>query len=341
MGDAGEHLAHGGEFFGLDELLFEALDVGDVAAGNDDAIDLAGFVVERAEMAADAAPFAALVAHAHFERAERTLAGEHFREKSLQRRAIFGVGAFAERAPIVFLGIVAENFFHARAGESVLALGIQDEDQVGEAVDQAAREFLLLIEAALHFAALGDVHERAVIAEDAAGSVAHDGGGVEADDRVAVFADERELAALKHGLGVNFLAKKAALLRVGKNVGEAAGEELFFRIVAEHANERGIGVENAIVGRDDVDAFLQRFEELGEARFVFAGGGDVSRKNGDAVNLIAAHHGVGDAVVVESRFVALDLDVDDAGPMAALDEARHGAIDQRATLRRWLLRGIR
>ena len=326
----GEHLAHGGEFFSLDELLFEALHVGDVATGNNDAIDLARFVEERAEMAANAAPIAIFVAHAHFERTERALAGEHFREKSLQRRTIFGVRAFAERAPIVFLRIVAENFFHARAGESVVAVGIQHEDQVGETVDQAAREFLLLIKAALHLAALGDVHERAVIAEDAAGGVAHDGGGVEANDRVAVFANEGELAALEHRLGIDFLAKKLALLRVGENVGEAVREQLFLRVVAEHANERRVRIENAIVRRDDVDAFLQSFEEFGEARFVFARGGNVARKNGDAMNLIAAHHRVSDAVVVESGFVALDLDVDDAGPMAALDEAGHGAFDQRA-----------
>ena len=279
MGDASEHLAHGGKFFGLDELLFEALDVGDVAAGDDDAVDLAGFVEERAEVAADAAPFAVLVADAHLERAERTLAGEHFREKSLQRGAIFGVRAFAERAPIVFFGVVAENFFYARAGEGVLAFGIQHENQVGEAIDQAAREFLLLIEAALHFAALGDVHECAVIAEDAAGCVADDGGGVEANDRVAVFADKREFTALEHGLGVHFLAKDSALLRVGKYVGKAAREQLFLGIVAEHANERGIGVENAIVGSDDVDAFLQRFEQFGEACFVFARRGDIAREN--------------------------------------------------------------
>src|SRR5580692_697494 len=85
VGDAGEHLAHRGEFFGLDELLFEALHVCDVAAGNDDAIDFAGFVEERAEMAANLAPIAALVAHAHFERTERTLTGKHFSENRLQR----------------------------------------------------------------------------------------------------------------------------------------------------------------------------------------------------------------------------------------------------------------
>ena len=48
------------------------------------------------------------------------------------------------------------------------------------------------------------------------------------------------------------------------------------------------------------------------------------------MDLVAAHHGVGDAVIVESRFVTLDAKVDDAGPVATLEEARHGSINQSA-----------
>ena len=41
MGDAGEHLAHGGEFFRLDQLFFEALHFRDVAARDDHTFDFA------------------------------------------------------------------------------------------------------------------------------------------------------------------------------------------------------------------------------------------------------------------------------------------------------------
>src|SRR5450631_4728948 len=88
VGDAGEHLSHGGEFLGLDELLFQALEVGYVAAGDDDAVDLAGFVAERAEMAADAAPLALLVADANLEGGEGLAAVKHFGEQSLQAGAV-------------------------------------------------------------------------------------------------------------------------------------------------------------------------------------------------------------------------------------------------------------
>ena len=41
VGDTREHLAHGGKLLRLNELFFEALDVRDVAAGEDCAFDVA------------------------------------------------------------------------------------------------------------------------------------------------------------------------------------------------------------------------------------------------------------------------------------------------------------
>jgi len=73
VSDAGEHLSHGGEFFGLDELLFEPLHFGDVAARDDYAFNLAVYVEERTEVAAQPAPFALLVADAKFDGAKIAL----------------------------------------------------------------------------------------------------------------------------------------------------------------------------------------------------------------------------------------------------------------------------
>ena len=44
MGDTSEHLTHSGKFFSLDELFFQALDLGDVATGDDYTFDFSGFV---------------------------------------------------------------------------------------------------------------------------------------------------------------------------------------------------------------------------------------------------------------------------------------------------------
>src|SRR5579863_1087673 len=67
MGDAGEHLAHGSQLFRLNQLLFQTLEVGDVAAGKNNTVNLACFIKERAEIEANAAPLGMLIADAHFE----------------------------------------------------------------------------------------------------------------------------------------------------------------------------------------------------------------------------------------------------------------------------------
>src|SRR2546429_2962823 len=49
--------------------------------------------------------------------------------------------------------------------------------------------------------------------------------------------------------------------------------------VAEHADQCGVGVEDAALGRGDVDAFPESFEELGEAGFIPPQSGNVAREN--------------------------------------------------------------
>src|SRR5579883_154194 len=53
VSDSGEHLAHGGELFGLNELLFTAFDFRNIAARNHDAFDFPLLIEKRAEMATD------------------------------------------------------------------------------------------------------------------------------------------------------------------------------------------------------------------------------------------------------------------------------------------------
>jgi len=44
MGDAGKHLPHGSKFLGLYELFFQTLKIGNVAAGENHALDIALFI---------------------------------------------------------------------------------------------------------------------------------------------------------------------------------------------------------------------------------------------------------------------------------------------------------
>src|SRR5713101_7046198 len=167
-----------------------------------------------------------------------------------------------------FFGIEAENFFHARAYKRVLAAGIQHQDKVGEADHQAARKFLLLVKAAFHLAALGDIHYSAVIANHVAGGIAHRASGVQANDLAAILPRESNLAPLDHRLVVHLLPQGAALGFIGQQVREGAGEQVVLGLIAEHADERRVYINEVMVGSRNVDAFLQGLEELGKACFI-------------------------------------------------------------------------
>jgi hypothetical protein len=323
VSDTGEHLAHGGEFFGLDELLFEAFDFGDVAAGDDDTFNVAGNVKERTKIAAEAAPLADFVADAEFDGSEFAFAQEQIFEDGEDGGAIFEVGAVAEDGADGFVGVIAEDFFDLGADEGVAPVGVDHEDQVGEAVDETASKFLLLIEALFHSAALSDVGEGALIADDFAGGIADGGGSVEASDGLAVFATEGDFAALGRRLALYFAGKRVAQLGIDENVADFFVEELFLGVVAQHLNEGGIDLDDLVVGSDDVDAFLESFEKFSETSFVAALGGNVASENGEAMNLIVANHGVSDAIKEEGGSGLFEADMDDPVPDAALKETVH------------------
>ena len=228
VGDAGEHLAHGGELFGLDELLLEALEVGDVAAGEDHAFDVAGFTGERAEIEKNAAPIALFMTNANFERGEHLPSGNDIVVKRSDGGHLLGMGAIAKIHHSDFLRFVAENLARARADESVVGVGVQHEDEVRKIVDETTGKLLLLAEAALDFAALGDIHDGALVTDDLASIVANGSGGVQAHDGSAVLAKESDFAALDHRLGLGFLHQRFAFRGVNENLGDLPFEQVLF-----------------------------------------------------------------------------------------------------------------
>src|SRR6266446_10792070 len=240
--------------------------------------------------------------------------------------------AAAELHALNFFRLIAKDIFHARAHKGEVAGGIHHKDQVRETVDQTASKFLLLVEAALHLAALRNIHQRAVIANDAAASVAYRPRGIQADERLAVLAHQRNLAPLNHWLIIYLLAEDSPLGFIRKQIGEAARQQFFLGFVSEHTCQRRVDVDKTIVGRGDVDAFLQRFKELGKARFVLAQSGNVPRQDGDALDVIAAKHSVRYAVEIIDGIAALEANLDDAGPDATLEETRHGALCKLASV---------
>src|SRR5256884_8066504 len=120
------------------------------------------------------------------------------------------MGTAAKLHVLRFLEGVAQQFPASWADEGVMGVRVQHEDEVGKVVDQAAREFLLLMEPMLHLAPFGDIHDRALVPDDLSASVAHGGGAVHAHDRASIFAEKRDFAALDHRLRLHLLLQDLA-----------------------------------------------------------------------------------------------------------------------------------
>src|SRR5579885_710867 len=167
------------------------------------------------------------------------------------------MSAVAELEIRRFLRLKTEHFLDAGTDESVVRSGIENKNEVGKTGDKAPCKLLLLMEAALHFAALGDIHDGALVTGDVTGRIADGGRGIEADDGRAVLPNESDFAALDHGLALDLFLQLLSLDAVDKDLLDILREKFGFRAVAEHAHERGIGVENRAIGRGDIDAFLK------------------------------------------------------------------------------------
>src|SRR5208282_1471562 len=244
VGDTGEHLPHGGEFFSLDELLFEAFELGNVAARDDHAFDLAMFIEERTEVAAKAAPLALFVAYLDFDGSKAAASGKHVVQDSKQGGVFILMGALAKGYADGFRVFITEYFLDPGAGKGVALAGIHHEDQVREAVNEAAGEFLFLVKALFDGAALRDVNYGSLIADDTAGRIANDGGGVQAKEGLAILAAQCDFVALRRGLMMDFVSEGVTLLLVDEDVADVLAEEGFLGVVAQHADERGIDLED-------------------------------------------------------------------------------------------------
>src|SRR6267142_2890257 len=240
------------------------------------------------------------MAHANFQGCERLAASHDVAVQRMDGGHIFGMGAMPEIDGGDFPRLVTENLLRTRADEGVVGADIEHENEIREAVDQATGKFLLLVEAALHFAPLGDVHNRALISHDMAGAIANGGGGVQANNGCSVLANEGDFAALKRRLALDLFLDDLSLGLVHEDLGYFSFEKVILGIVAKHAHEGRICIQDGPFRRDDVDA----------------------------VNLVRAHHGMGDAIEVEHRRLALQANLDDALPVATLHKTRHGALHE-------------
>src|SRR5882757_10650704 len=232
--------------------------------------------------------------------------------------------AAAELHLVRIVEFVSENFTAARADESVVALRVDHQNQVGKTVHQPSRKFLLLVQLPLNFAPRRYVHQRALVAHDFAGVVTHRRGRIQTREGLAILANQGDFAAFDNRLAIHFGAHNISQRFVGKNVRDFSRQQFVLRFVAKDADKRGIGVHDAVFRRNDINAFLQRLEKFGKTRFVAAQRGYVARKNGDSVHGVIADHRVSNAVEIKNCVAALQANLYDAGPVAAFQKTRHG-----------------
>jgi len=186
----------------------------------------------------------------------------------------------------------------------------------------------MLVKAALHLAAFRDVHQRALIAHHAAGVVANGGRRVQAHNGSAVLANQGDFLALDHRLALDLILDALSLCAIDEDLWNSSFQHFFLGIVAQHAHQRWIDVQDGAVRRGDVDAFLQRLKELRETSFILAKCRDVAPENRDPLDFAVAHHGVGDAIEEKECPFSLHTNLHDSRPLAPFHEPGHRAPHQ-------------
>src|SRR5713226_5984978 len=114
------------------------------------------------------------------------------------------MGSLPQALAKQFFRLIAERFLDARADKGVLRLRVEHDDQVREAVHQAAGEFLLSVELLFHLAPLRDVYQSSLVAGDAAGRVANRRRGVETSHRRTILAAQGDFPAVYRALPPQF-----------------------------------------------------------------------------------------------------------------------------------------
>ena len=103
---AGNHLTHGCQALGLDQLLFHALGFGDVASGSDDALDVAAGVQKRAGRGPEQAHLAVFVFGEIFDGGVEARAGDQGVKQRLHLLAVMGIHALRPCfLPIISSGV--------------------------------------------------------------------------------------------------------------------------------------------------------------------------------------------------------------------------------------------
>src|SRR5208283_3887662 len=209
---------------------------------------------------------------------------------------------------------------NARAHEGELSIQIQHQDQIREALQQTAAEFLLAPQLPLHRALLGHIDQRALVTHDAA--VFNDSrGSVLADGDAAIFLSQPHFARARAASLAPDPSQRWIWAGIDFQSFRRKIQHFFFAGVAQDRHERRVHFEQLAVGRAHVHALLESLEQLGEALLFVALGRDITRQHAGTGDVTAFYNRVHHTVVIEPPAV-LELDADHARPGALVKKSR-------------------
>jgi hypothetical protein len=172
----------------------------------------------------------------------------------LQHMPVLGVHELQHPLAHLLLGVAPEDPLVRGALVADHPLRIQDADHVRGVLDQGSEALLAGAQRLLGPAAVGDVLQRPLVAQDLAAFVA-DGPHREAHpDQRAVVAAHRRLEGLDRFRGRDGLLPAAAVLRVEVDVGEVGLQQGLDARIAEDADDGGVGVQHLPGGGRAVEA---------------------------------------------------------------------------------------
>src|ERR1700722_14488562 len=322
MSHTRHHFAHGRKLFLLRCLLFGALGFGDVAGRGYHSAYFSSGIIKRASTGTQDAPSPIRMLRAVLKLGIGSLAKRNFLERGPKFCRVIRVYAFAQRVSEEIGGGAPEHVLYKRTHEGVNAVEIEHCNHVGKTGDQTTDEFLLLVQVSFHLAALADVNDSSLNAQDVAGCVARSGRGNQAVDSSAVLAAQDNGAVFDGVFFQDFADERITLFRIEINISKIHRLQILFRFVAEHANQGRVYVEEFSIRRAQKDSLAKSGEQLGETNLGLTLGSYVASPTDYECEAGVLADRLHPALKVAGLPIFFQFDRNDATPRSALQESR-------------------
>ena len=167
-----------------------------------------------------------------------------------------------------------------------------------------------------------DIHQGSLMADHASKRVANRVGIVDTDDRRSVFPPQRDFPHQRRGVMGPHALRKQVLRPVEIELADVGAHEFIPVGVSQHANHRRIHIQQTPSGIAEIDAFLERFKQLGKARFAFALRGNISRQAAGPDDFAVLYNRLQNAIEIKHRARFLQARSHRAGPAVFSPQTR-------------------